>query len=147
MAPLSQRRITNLLVKKRLQLKFIGVLGFMMLAMLASLWLVNIWGVQYVMGGTKLKDVVFLGYIHQIRLITLVAGLFVFIVNFLFVIGITHFFAGPIYRFERVFEQMEKGDLNIHVRLRKHDELQDTAMALNRAIVGLRNKFGIQGAQ
>lgn len=140
----SQRKFSNIFVKKKLQLKFVAVIGFLMATMMLTLWLANTWGVSFVIGADRTRDVVFLGYMHQIKTITLMAGLFVLGVNFIFVIGITHYFAGPVYRFERVFEQMEKGDLSMTVHLRKHDELQDTAVALNRAILGLRTKFGVQ---
>jgi HAMP domain-containing protein len=137
----SKRRLSNLLVKKKLQFKLASIISFLMMSMMISLWLANNWSIAFVMGSKQTNDVVFLGYLHQIRLITLLAGLIIFCANFLFVLPLTHYFAGPVYRFERVFEEMEKGDLSMTVKLRKHDELQETAMALNRAIIGLRKKF------
>lgn len=52
----------------------------------------------------------------------------------------SHFIAGPIYRFEKTLEQMREGNLNIHVRLRKNDELQEVADTFNQALASLRNK-------
>jgi methyl-accepting chemotaxis protein len=53
----------------------------------------------------------------------------------------SHFIAGPIYRFEKTLESMrDQGDLTIHIKLRKHDEFQETADLFNQALVSLRNK-------
>jgi methyl-accepting chemotaxis protein len=53
----------------------------------------------------------------------------------------SHYIAGPIYRFEKTLESMrDQGDLTIHVKLRKHDEFQETADLFNQALVSLRNK-------
>jgi methyl-accepting chemotaxis protein len=53
----------------------------------------------------------------------------------------SHFIAGPIYRFEKTLESMrDQGDLTIHVKLRKHDEFQETADLFNQALVSMRNK-------
>jgi methyl-accepting chemotaxis protein len=50
---------------------------------------------------------------------------------------VTHRFAGPIYRFHQVVDQMATGDLSTRFKLRKGDDLVDLETALNRAIASL----------
>lgn len=44
---------------------------------------------------------------------------------------ITHRIAGPLYRFERAFDNMVEGNLNDIVSLREHDEGKDLAEKIN----------------
>ncbi len=50
---------------------------------------------------------------------------------------VTHRFAGPLYRFQQVVDQMASGDLSTLVRLRKGDDLVELETAVNRALEGL----------
>jgi methyl-accepting chemotaxis protein len=45
---------------------------------------------------------------------------------------LTHRVAGPIYKFERTIDGMALGNLDFHIKLRKHDEGNDLAEAINR---------------
>lgn len=53
----------------------------------------------------------------------------------------SHFVAGPIYRFQKVLDEMRDGNLNLHVKLRKHDELKDVADTFNQALSSLRHRL------
>lgn len=53
-------------------------------------------------------------------------------------IFITHKIAGPVYRFRKVFAEISRGNLDITVRLRKHDEFKDLAEGLNVVVGELR---------
>jgi len=55
---------------------------------------------------------------------------------------LTHYVAGPVYRFERVLEEMRGGNLVIPVKVRKHDEFKEVADAFNLTLASLRNKLG-----
>jgi methyl-accepting chemotaxis protein len=59
-----------------------------------------------------------------------------------FVLGIflSHMVAGPLYRFEKIFQEMAEGNLTSIVRIRSHDQLTETADRLNQGLIGLRNK-------
>lgn len=46
--------------------------------------------------------------------------------------------AGPIYRFERYFEELARGEWNGPCKIRKGDALQDTCDKLNAAVAVLR---------
>lgn len=50
---------------------------------------------------------------------------------------VTHRFAGPIYRFQRLADQMAEGDLSARFKLRKGDDLTDLETAVNRALTSL----------
>lgn len=50
---------------------------------------------------------------------------------------VTHRFAGPLYRFHQVVEQIAAGDLSRGFKLRKGDDLVELETALNRAIESL----------
>lgn len=47
---------------------------------------------------------------------------------------VTHRFAGPIYRFRKLVDQMAAGDLSTRLKLRKGDDLMELETAVNRAM-------------
>jgi methyl-accepting chemotaxis protein len=53
----------------------------------------------------------------------------------------SHRIAGPMFRFGMVFKHLAEGDLSQIVRLRHHDEWQETAASLNRAFKALRSRM------
>ncbi len=53
---------------------------------------------------------------------------------------VSHRFAGPIFRLERVSESLANGDLTVSVQFRKGDEFFETAEYMNRMIASLREK-------
>jgi hypothetical protein len=64
----------------------------------------------------------------------------VLVVPLTFGVGILTTFkiAGPIYRFERYFEELARGEWNGPCKIRKGDALQDTCDKLNAAVQALR---------
>jgi len=54
--------------------------------------------------------------------------------------------AGPIYRFERYFEELARGEWNGPCRIRKGDALQETCDKLNAAVEALRAANGRDAA-
>jgi len=63
------------------------------------------------------------------------------VLSFLFALYMTHYIAGPIYRFERTFERLRAGDLSVQVRLRKRDEFQEVARLFNESLVSVRQQI------
>lgn len=53
-------------------------------------------------------------------------------------IFVSHGVAGPVYRFKKVIEEVTSGNLDIIVKLRKHDDLKDLAASLNNMIEEMR---------
>ncbi len=47
------------------------------------------------------------------------------------VLYISHKIAGPLYRFEKICEQVAKGSFDVITPLRKHDQLQDLAQSFS----------------
>jgi len=129
------------IIKTRLQFKF-GVMIFIFLS-LASL-------LVWLAGHFAVKDMIANGMvtgddaIAQLKLLNgIVARISVLAVAITFGLALffSHYIAGPIYRFEKTLEQMRDGNLNVHVRLRKHDELQEVADVFNQALASLRHKI------
>ena len=58
---------------------------------------------------------------------------------FLAGIFISHKIAGPMYRFERSAEAVKDGNLKIHFKLRKGDEMRKTASVLESMVESLRH--------
>jgi methyl-accepting chemotaxis protein len=76
------------------------------------------------------------------------AVLFVLIVIFLTSIRTSHKIAGPLFRFNRTFEAIGKGELPSAIRIRKGDFLVEEAKGINRMLEGLReNVRAVQEAQ
>ncbi len=63
---------------------------------------------------------------------------FVLIAIFLDSIRVSHKIAGPLFRFNRTFEAIEKGELPSTIRIRKGDLLAEESEAINRMLGGLR---------
>lgn len=57
------------------------------------------------------------------------------------IIGIlySHKIAGPLYRVQKICEEIGKGNLNINVKFRKGDEFHEVADSLNKVIHSLKN--------
>lgn len=52
-------------------------------------------------------------------------------------IFLSHKIAGPLFRFQRIFETMARGDLSVRCHLRKFDEAKPVARTLNQALESL----------
>ena len=72
--------------------------------------------------------------------ITLVLVSYVMVLN-------THRLAGPIYRFRRVFADVERGVLTMRVSTRQHDYLATEAHELDRMVASLRERIGSAQAE
>jgi methyl-accepting chemotaxis protein len=62
----------------------------------------------------------------------------VIVVTGVMTIFVSHGVAGPVYRFKKVLAEVSAGNLNINIKLRKYDDLQDLADAMNAVIAELR---------
>jgi len=66
-----------------------------------------------------------------------------FVIIFFVALFVSHRMAGPIYRFEKVIEQIGKGDFTIKTTLRKKDEFHEIAEALNDMLLQLTAKIEV----
>lgn len=72
----------------------------------------------------------------EVLIIPIVILLVIFSIAAIF---FSHKIAGPIYRVEKIAEELKKGNLNIDIRFRKGDELHHLADTLNHMISGIKN--------
>ena len=129
------------LIKKKFQIKFsLIILSFMALAALV-IWMSGHFSVSYIIKNGLVSDP---EAIFQLRRVNAVVGqtsVLALAVMFFICVFFSNYIAGPIYRLEKSMEEIGRGNLNITVRLRKSDELQDTADVFNRAIGNLRQRI------
>lgn len=132
-----RRSLKHLLIKKRMQLKFALIIAFSLLVLLA------IFQVQTYL---NLRSILLHGLTQtaaiEIRFFQIVFGLMYVLIITLFSFFISHKIAGPLYRFEKDVRGLAKdGDLTRIFRLRKRDEMQELAEALNTMVSGFRGKL------
>lgn len=89
--------------------------------------------------GTAILPVVILTNLMTLGLITLAA-----IVVLLY---ISHRIAGPIFRFEKDITRVAGGDLTVQINLRKKDQFQNMALALNRMIQSMSSRVAYVDAR
>lgn len=143
-APQRPRFIGQKIIKTRFQFKFaLSILAFLGIAA-AIVWAQGRLAVSNMIASGAVSDPT---AIDQLRLLnsivarTIVLGL---AVTFGLALFFSHYIAGPLFRFEKVLQEMGKGNLTMNVKLRKNDELQDTADEFNRALAGLRSKIKME---
>ncbi|MBN2143849.1 MAG: hypothetical protein JW774_04410 [Candidatus Aureabacteria bacterium] len=83
---------------------------------------------------------------NEYLLSSLTSGLLISItvtLVFCFIIGLlySHRISGPMYRFEKIFCNLENGKLKQPVKLRSYDEWQETASRLDKALTSLCHKM------
>ncbi len=132
-----QRKI--IMIKRGLQMKYV-LLVFVTVFLTAIVVSLDVY---YVIGKSVLLHYEEVNLLPVIKSATLLLAmhlslyLLVVIVCSIFV---SHRFAGPIFRLERVSENLAKGDLTVSVQFRKGDEFFETAEYMNRMIAALREK-------
>lgn len=142
-SPRSQpsRWIGRRLVKARFQIKFsLAVFSIMAVFMALTWWL----------GHRYIDHLVDSGLIprgsagaHMSILVQVImrSSVLSWVLAFAISVLFSHFVAGPIFRFERIFREVQTGDLAHRVRIRPHDELQDLAREMDLALEKLREKI------
>jgi len=122
------------IIKRGLQFRYIGlVFGLALIASLVTGWTVFATGWHFL--GEKLASVYPQGrliYVFRATNFALIKNLLlisplVFILALLF----SHRIAGPVYRIEKMLEEIVKGNLGLKIRLREGDELVDLAYMIN----------------
>lgn len=131
------------LIKTRFQLKYVGLI---LLFMFAVAWVAGytVYYTGWLLMGEKLANVY-----PQGRLVAIMRTINVTLILRLILIAplvallavfLSHKVAGPLYRIERFLRLVAAGDLSTKLRLRKGDELQDLAEALNEMTDDLKNR-------
>jgi len=129
------------IVKHSFQLRF-----SLMIFALLSVAVLAIWGhgrivIHHFSESGLLQDAQMKIYMEALNSTVVAISLFSLMIFFILTIIYSHSIAGPIYRFERIFESMEKGKLTMKAKLRKSDEFQEVAEMLNRGILSLNSRI------
>jgi methyl-accepting chemotaxis protein len=143
--PIPQKRVSRFfgqyIVKSGFQFKFSLIVFGCLSAVAFFVWLE---------GNMVVKNMIATGAvtgeeaIAQLRLLNGIIGR-TFVIGLAVTFGLalffSHFVAGPVYRFQRILDDMKLGKLNMHVQLRKRDEFKDVADSFNQALSSLRLKL------
>lgn len=145
------------LIKTKFQLKYTGLI---LLFMFVVAWVVGstVYYTGWLLMGEKLANVYPQGRLVAImRTIDLTLILRLLLMTplvVIFSIFLSHKVAGPLYRIEKFLKGVANGDLSAKLRLRKGDELQDLAEAINdmtddlkyrvKKLKGLTNMAGLE---
>lgn len=142
--PARPRFIGQKIIKSRFQFRFAFTILIFLSIAAGIVWLQGQMAVSNMISSGAVSDP---GAIDQLRLLnsivarTIVLGL---AITFGLALFFSHYIAGPLFRFEKTLEEMRGGNLAVHVKLRKKDELQDTADIFNQALAGLRSKVKLE---
>jgi len=142
--PVRPRFIGQKIIKTRFQFRFaFTILAFLSISALI-VWLQGRVAVSNMIASGAVTDP---GAIDQLRLLNSIVGRTIILglaITFGLALFFSHYIAGPLFRFEKTLEEMRGGNLTVHVKLRKKDELQDTADIFNQALAGLRSKVKLE---
>ena len=129
------------IVKPMFQLWYTGII-FLTAFIIAAICILTMYYSSVSILGEKLAKVYPQGRLimtlREINLIIIYRILC--LVPFILLAGIllSHRLAGPAYRIEKTLREIGKGNLDIHIRLRKHDELKGIANAINDMVADLK---------
>jgi methyl-accepting chemotaxis protein len=144
MAEIQKYRRTQYLIAKKFQLKYAGLILFLVF-LAGTLCSYVVYYTMMVSMGDKLANVY-----PQGRLISIVRTVnlrmfvsLVLITPLVIIIGIyvSHKIAGPIYRIEKFLDAMANGDYSSVLTLRRKDELVALANGINRVLEDVKETF------
>lgn len=129
------------LINLRFQFKFSLVIFIFLSVAAFTIWVEGKLAVKNLIETNMITDPQSIENLHILNDIVGKTSILALAVTFGLSIFFSHFIAGPIYRFEKILEEIRAGNLNLYVRLRKHDEFKETAEIFNQAISSLRHKI------
>lgn len=132
-----QRKI--IMIKRGLQMKYVLLVFVTVLVTSVVVFL----DVYYVVGKSVLMHYEEVNLLPVIKSATALLALHLslyLLVVLIYSLFVSHRFAGPIFRLEKVSESLANGDLTVNVQFRKGDEFFETAEYMNRMIAALREK-------
>ncbi|NQT07115.1 MAG: HAMP domain-containing protein [Candidatus Omnitrophica bacterium] len=139
MAQKFKRRIY--LIKPSFQLRYLGII-FMAVSSVALVCILTTYFSAMSLLGEKLANVYpqgrLMATLKDINMIIIYRLLFVLPIIGFIGIMLSHRIAGPVYRIEKTLEEIGKGNFDIRITLRKHDELKGIANAINDMVAKLK---------
>ena len=142
-----QRKLVNLIINPRYQLKYIlwtGLTGLTLTAINASIFYTYIReNYQVLVDLSPMEDEVkaqLYRELHQV--VWLLFGFSVLFIIGVSILGLflSHRTAGPMYHFKRVFREIIEGKRESRIRLRPNDDFRDVAELCNQMIDHLQKK-------
>ncbi|OGX24647.1 MAG: hypothetical protein A2Y03_03065 [Omnitrophica WOR_2 bacterium GWF2_38_59] len=141
-----QRR-RNYFIKKKFQMNFIVKFGLLLL--LESILIIALF--MYIS-----KNTLTTGYAHSIlkventqnffiipfTLVSLICFTAIGLAGMIVFTLFSHRIAGPLYRFEKILQQIGAGDLTANIKLRKKDQLEEFEKLINILVNTLDNRMG-----
>lgn len=132
-----RRSWKNLLIKREFQIKVALLITLALLTLVVVFLFQTFVSLNYILQYGISVDTA-----SRTRLFQMVFGLVYAVFIFLFSIYLSHKIAGPLYRLEKDVKALaQDGDLTRVFRLRKRDEMQGMAEALNGLVNGFRTKL------
>ena len=132
--------LSILFLKPAFQFRYISIVFFAILSVCIAMGIHFHWAVVR-------KISIDLGYpelhsfLMQANIIMVSLFLSFSVIVLVFAVLVSHKFAGPLYRFEKIIERVAAGDLTQHITIRKGDELFELKDHLNHMIVTIHSKI------
>jgi len=138
-----QYRRRQFIIKKKFQLRYIGlILAVMLFSGIVSGY--TIYYNSWMLLGSKLANIYpqarLVDIFNTVNIRLAIAMFFVTMLCAGIAIIASHRIAGPVYRMIKFLEELTKGDYTKRVTLRKNDELQDMAEAINKLVEKLESE-------
>ncbi len=133
----SYKRRKQLLINGKFQIRYISlILGFMFITVVATGY--TVYATTWIMFGEKLAAVypqeLLLEIVKKVNTILFLRMLFLTPLVVFIGLVLSHRIAGPIYSIKKFLKKVSEGNYSNRLRLRKKDEMQDVAEALNRLV-------------
>ena len=142
-ADMKRWRRVRLFIAKKFQIRYITlILLFMFATVILTGYTVYV--TTWIMLGEKLAAVypqgLLLEVVKKVNLVLLFRLALVTPVVVFICLVLSNRIAGPIYHIQRYLKRISAGKYDINLKLRKHDELQDVAGAVNNLVSKLRSE-------
>lgn len=136
-----RERRRKYIIKPAFQLRYAGVILFTVFAVCA-VCILTTYHLSMSLLGQKLANVYPQGRLivtlRNINSIIILRFFFLIPVITLFAVILSHKIAGPAYRIEKTLGEIGKGNFDIRIHLRKYDELNGIAQAVNEMAADLK---------
>lgn len=143
--PPAQKRPSRLfgqyIIKHRFQFKVSFILASILSVCTLVMWFESHTMVGYLLTSGSITSPEAAAQLELVGKVVGMTGLLLLAVSFGLIVFLSHFVAGPIYRFEKTLQDMSSGNLMVNVTLRKKDELKEMANGFNQALANLRSKL------
>jgi len=125
----------------RFQLKYVTLTLLLCEVMVLAVWYVGKLTIIHFIQNGMIFDSYVITLLETLSGYILIASLCVNVVILVLAALISNKVAGPIYRLKKGLKELRKGNLDINIRLRKHDEFQETAHEFNATVHALKHQI------